>query len=426
MTVFLAVAVLVIEIIGQLTDHAAEIFSALLTGLNWLLGVAKPIIFGFVMAYILKPLNEFFTERYSRLRFLKKYSRVLGVVTTLLLVLIIITGIVSAIVYSVTNQLQVANLDQLFGAISAITKNVTDFYAQMMEKLQELDIQSEQIVNYVEGLSSSIMGFVQSLANGVIGSVSNISGYITTIMFGLVIGIYFMIDGNSMMSYFSGVADAVLPDRTNAKIRSVLADLNEVFSGYIRGQLLDVTFMIFATGTAMLITGISLAPIIGLMTGLANLVPYLGPFVGYSSIIIISVVEGKYDVMIASLIALLVIQTLDGNIIEAKLLGKSIRIHPLLVVIFLIFGSAIGGLWGMLLAVPVGAYFQKLFTAFVERRKNAKILERATRDSVVREKDESADYVEANVKDSGIDNGRKSAGKTEGRKDRRQSDGRKG
>ena len=296
----------------------------------------------------------------------------------------------------------------------------------MMEKLQELDIQSEQIVNYVEGLSSSIMGFVQSLANGVIGSVSNISGYITTIMFGLVIGIYFMIDGNSMMSYFSGVADAVLPDRTNAKIRSVLADLNEVFSGYIRGQLLDVTFMIFATGTAMLITGISLAPIIGLMTGLANLVPYLGPFVGYSSIIIISVVEGKYDVMIASLIALLVIQTLDGNIIEAKLLGKSIRIHPLLVVIFLIFGSAIGGLWGMLLAVPVGAYFQKLFTAFVERRKNAKILERATRDSVVREKDESEDYVEANVKDSGIDNGRKSAGKTEGRKGRRQSDGRKG
>ncbi len=423
MTIFLAVAVLVIEIIGQLTDHAAEIFSALLTGLNWLIGVAKPIIFGFVMAYILKPLNEFFTERYSRLRFLKKYSRVLGVVTTLLLVVIIITGIVSAIVYSVTNQLQVANLDQLFGAISAITKNVTDFYAQMMEKLQELDIQSEQIVNYVEGLSSSIMGFVQSLANGVIGSVSNISGYITTIMFGLVIGIYFMIDGNSMMSYFSGVADAVLPDRTNAKIRSVLADLNEVFSGYIRGQLLDVTFMIFATGTAMLITGISLAPIIGLMTGLANLVPYLGPFVGYSSIIIISVVEGKYDVMIASLIALLVIQTLDGNIIEAKLLGKSIRIHPLLVVIFLIFGSAIGGLWGMLLAVPVGAYFQKLFTAFVERRKNAKILERATRDSVVHEKDESADYVEANVKESGIDNGRKSAGKTEGRKDRRQSDG---
>ncbi|MDE7299334.1 MAG: AI-2E family transporter, partial [Lachnospiraceae bacterium] len=318
MTVFLAVAVLVIKIVSQLTDHAAEIFAAVMTGLNWIIGVAKPIIFGFVMAYILKPLNDFFTERYARVRFLKKCSRALGVVTVLLLVVLIIIGIVSAIVYSVTNQLQVANVDQLFGAISAITKSVTDFYAELMEKLKALDIQSEQIASYVEKLSASVMGVVQSLANGVIGSVSNISGYITTIMFGLVIGIYFMIDGNSIMSYFSGVADAVLPDRTNSKIRSVLQDLNEIFSGYIRGQLLDITFMIFATGTAMMLTGISLAPIIGLVTGLANLVPYLGPFVGYSSIIIISVVEGEYQIMVASLIALFVIQTLDGNIIAAK------------------------------------------------------------------------------------------------------------
>ncbi|MDE7299891.1 MAG: AI-2E family transporter, partial [Lachnospiraceae bacterium] len=98
---------------------------------------------------------------------------------------------------------------------------------------------------------------------------------------------------------------------------------------------------------------------------------------------------------------------LDGNIIEAKLLGKSIRIHPLLVVIFLIFGSAIGGLLGMLLAVPVGAYFQKLFTNYVERRRNAKLLERATRDSVVHERDESADYVEASVRESSGERSRK-------------------
>ena len=66
----------------------------------------------------------------------------------------------------------------------------------------------------------------------------------------------------------------------------------------------------------------------------------------------ISIVEGKYQVMIASIIALLIIQTLDGNVIEAKFIGKSIKVHPLLVVIFLIFGNAIGGLWGMLLAEP--------------------------------------------------------------------------
>ncbi len=391
---FLAAAVLVVKVISQVADHAPEIFGAFMTGLGWLIKVAKPIIFGFVMAYILQPLNNFLTEKYSKARFLKKSSRLLAVLTVLALFITVIIAIVSAIVYSVTRQLQVANMDELFEAVSSLAKSVTDFYDSLMAKLGSMNIHSTQITEYLGSLSESVMNFLQKTANSVIGSVSNISGVLSTIMFGLIIGIYFMLDGSSIVTYFSGVADALLPDKANVKLRSVLRDLDEVFSGYIRGQLLDVTFMIMATTAAMMLTGISMAPIIGLLTGLANLVPYLGPFVGYMSIILISVVEGRYSVMVASLIALFVIQTLDGNVIEAKLVGKSIKVHPLLVLIFLIFGNAIGGLWGMLLAVPVGAFIQKVFTNYVERQKNAKRLAHAQKESVVNETDESAEYVE--------------------------------
>lgn len=394
MLLFLAAAVLVVKVISQVADHAPEIFGAFMTGLGWLIKVAKPIIFGFVMAYILQPLNNFLTEKYSKVRFLKKSSRLLAVLTVLALFITVIIAIVSAIVYSVTRQLQVANMDELFEAVSSLAKSVTDFYDSLMAKLGSMNIHSTQITEYLGSLSESVMNFLQKTANSVIGSVSNISGVLSTIMFGLIIGIYFMLDGSSIVTYFSGVADALLPDKANVKLRSVLRDLDEVFSGYIRGQLLDVTFMIMATTAAMMLTGISMAPIIGLLTGLANLVPYLGPFVGYMSIILISVVEGRYSVMVASLIALFVIQTLDGNVIEAKLVGKSIKVHPLLVLIFLIFGNAIGGLWGMLLAVPVGAFIQKVFTNYVERQKNAKRLAHAQKESVVNEPDESAEYVE--------------------------------
>ncbi len=394
MAVFFAVLILIYKVIEQLADHAPEIFSSLMGAFNWLFKVAKPIIFGFVMAYILKPLNDFFTDRYAKVKFLNKRSRLLGVVTVLLLIILIVTAIASAIVYSVTHQLQFANINETFEALTSITNSLTKFYDSLLAKLNSLDIGSEQLTNSVGEISATVVGFVQNLANSVIGSVSDIAGYVTTVMFGLIIGIYFMIDGQHMVDYFSEVADAVFAERTNARLRHFLSDVDEVFSGYIRGQLMDVAFMIVATSTAMMLTGISLAPIIGLLTGLANLVPYLGPFVGYASIILISVVEGKYQVMVASIIALLIIQTLDGNVIEAKFIGKSIKVHPLLVVIFLIFGSAIGGLWGMLLAVPVGAYFQKVFTNYVERRKNAKKLERAKRDSVVNGTDHEAEYVE--------------------------------
>ena len=394
MAVFFAVLILIYKVIDQLADHAPEIFASIMAGLNWLLKVAKPIIFGFVMAYILKPLNDFFTDRYARVKFLRKRSRLLGVFTVLLLIILVITAIASAIVYSVTHQLQFANLDETFKALTALTNSLTNFYESLLAKLNSLDIGSEQLTNSVGKISGAVIGFVQNLANGVLGSFADIAGYVTTVMFGLIIGIYFMVDGQHMTGYFSEVADAVFTERANARIRHFLNDVDEVFSGYIRGQLMDVAFMIVATSTAMMLTGISLAPIIGLLTGLANLVPYLGPFVGYASIILISIVEGKYQVMIASIIALLIIQTLDGNVIEAKFIGKSIKVHPLLVVIFLIFGNAIGGLWGMLLAVPVGAYFQKVFTNYVEKRKNAKKLARAKRNSVVDETDDEAEYVD--------------------------------
>ena len=394
MAVFFAVLILIYKVIDQLADHAPEIFASIMAGLNWLLKVAKPIIFGFVMAYILKPLNDFFTDRYARVNLLRKRSRLLGVFTVLLLIILVITAIASAIVYSVTHQLQFANLDETFKALTALTNSLTNFYESLLAKLNSLDIGSEQLTNSVGKISGAVIGFVQNLANGVLGSFSDIAGYVTTVMFGLIIGIYFMVDGQHMTGYFSEVADAVFTERANARIRHFLNDVDEVFSGYIRGQLMDVAFMILATSTAMMLTGISLAPIIGLLTGLANLVPYLGPFVGYASIILISIVEGKYQVMIASIIALLIIQTLDGNVIEAKFIGKSIKVHPLLVVIFLIFGNAIGGLWGMLLAVPVGAYFQKVFTNYVEKRKNAKKLARAKRNSVVDETDDEAEYVD--------------------------------
>ena len=394
MAVFFAVLILIYKVIDQLADHAPEIFASIMAGLNWLLKVAKPIIFGFVMAYILKPLNDFFTDRYARVKFLRKRSRLLGVFTVLLLIILVITAIASAIVYSVTHQLQFANLDETFKALTALTNSLTNFYESLLAKLNSLDIGSEQLTNSVGKISGAVIGFVQNLANGVLGSFSDIAGYVTTVMFGLIIGIYFMVDGQHMTGYFSEVADAVFTERANTRIRHFLNDVDEVFSGYIRGQLMDVAFMILATSTAMMLTGISLAPIIGLLTGLANLVPYLGPFVGYASIILISIVEGKYQVMIASIIALLIIQTLDGNVIKAKFIGKSIKVHPLLVVIFLIFGNAIGGLWGMLLAVPVGAYFQKVFTNYVEKRKNAKKLARAKRNSVVDETDDEAEYVD--------------------------------
>ena len=82
---------------------------------------------------------------------------------------------------------------------------------------------------------------------------------------------------------------------------------------------------------------------------------FRSPIVAYFSTAIVCIINGEMQKLVLSIILLIVIQFIDGNFIGPKLLSRSIKIHPLIIIVSLIFGSAIGGFLGMLLAVPIGA-----------------------------------------------------------------------
>lgn len=92
-----------------------------------------------------------------------------------------------------------------------------------------------------------------------------------------------------------------------------------------------------------------------------------GAFIGYGLTIIVCLLYGYYSVLGVSLVALLGIQFIDGNIVGPRLLGKSISVHPLLIILFLIAGGAFGGLLGMLLAVPIGGFITIRFKKWLKR-----------------------------------------------------------
>jgi predicted PurR-regulated permease PerM len=126
--------------------------------------------------------------------------------------------------------------------------------------------------------------------------------------------------------------------------------------------------MLLLISLVLSITGVKFAIVIGICAGIGNLIPYFGPIVAYVGTTLVCLMNGDIKTLIASLIALFVIQALDGNIIGPKLLSRSIQIHPLIIIISIIFGSALGGFLGMLLAVPVGAYIKLVFVRFVDHR----------------------------------------------------------
>jgi predicted PurR-regulated permease PerM len=126
--------------------------------------------------------------------------------------------------------------------------------------------------------------------------------------------------------------------------------------------------MIIAVSIALQVTGCRFAIGIGVLAGFGNLIPYLGPFIGYGLTTLVCLIYGDYSVLAVSLPVLLLIQLVDGNIVGPKLLGRSISVHPLLIILFLIAGGALGGIPGMLLAVPVGGFLTIRFRKWLTRR----------------------------------------------------------
>lgn len=372
-SLYVIITVVIINFLKLLMDNAPDILETVLNRLNWIIKVIRPVIIGFVFAYLMDPVIVFFEERYGKLKKLKVFRRIVhprtwAAVTSVLFLVIAIAGLISLLFFTVTNQIRLANMEDITKLAQSYVKNFNDFLATVRDKLMDLNIQSEGLEEYVQTATNYILDSLKNFATAIVNSVTNISGYLTTFIFSFIIGFYFMIDGKMFMTYIRKVCKALFSDNMNIRMKGFVRDLDQVFSGYIRGQLADAFVMMILISTVLSITGVKFSIVIGIFAGIGNLIPYFGPIVAYISTSVVCLINGDMKTWIISMIALFIIQAIDGNLIGPKLLSRSIKIHPLIIIVSLIFGNALGGFLGMLLAVPVGAYVKLVAVRYINRR----------------------------------------------------------
>lgn len=339
--------------------------------LAWLANASTPIIIALVMAYLLFPMTNCFQRLIMKIRFFKNRetkARIIAVLIVVLLLLLIIAGVCSLIIFSVTDQLRLAKFDDVYVIAENLVNSINDLYNKLTDKLSSINVESEEVNEYLKQVGTMLLEKVGAVSTSIITSVSGITSFLGKLFFAFIMMIYILIDGKEIKHQVARVSKALLTNKANKKIRYFLGEADRVFSGYIRGQFMDAAFMMVALGVILSILGVKFGLIIGICAGLGNLIPYFGPFVGYGGVILVCGISGEVKLMIISIIALLILQAIDGNIIGPKLLSNCIKIHPLIVIISLVFGSAIGGILGMLLAVPVGALIKVLFMNYIDKR----------------------------------------------------------
>ena len=338
--------------------------------LGTVLQVLKPIIIGFAFAYVLDGIVSLIERKLQDIKpFSKmKSTRGLAVFITILLLIAFISLIIILLVYSITDQIRLTNFDTLGAAIKDYADSFTAFAKDVTDKLTSLNIESSGFNDVLGNIGKTIVDKATAIMTGFGGSISNITGFFSTLFFSIIITIYLLIDGKMIKGMLNKITRALFSQRANDRMKRFIQDADYVFSGYLKGTLLDVGCMMILISATLSIVGVKFAVIIGIIAGLGNLVPYFGPFIAYGASAIVCLVNGDFTKMIIAIIALAIIQAIDANIIQPKLLSHSIKVHPLLVIICLIIGSSIGGLLGMLFAVPVGALIKLIFMRFIDNR----------------------------------------------------------
>jgi predicted PurR-regulated permease PerM len=156
---------------------------------------------------------------------------------------------------------------------------------------------------------------------------------------------------------------AMIPARRRHEVESILDRIGKAIGGFFRGQLLVSLFVGVTSAIGLFIVGLPFWTVVGLVTGLFNLIPLIGPFIGGIVAVAIAFttdssggllsLEPGWPLALGSAVALLLVQQIDNHVLSPNIVARTVRLHPVTVMLGLLAGGTLLGLWGMLLAVPV-------------------------------------------------------------------------
>lgn len=171
---------------------------------------------------------------------------------------------------------------------------------------------------------------------------------------------------------------ALLPPEYRAEGTKLGANLGKAFGGFVRGQLLVATVVAVLSSLGLYLLGLDLWLVIGILAGLLNLVPFIGPWMSGALAVTVSLVLGDLRLAVGVAILFLGVQQLDNHIISPLVLRATVKLHPTVIILALLAGGSLGGFLGLAIAVPLTALTKVLIGHFWRTRVLGEPWEEAT------------------------------------------------
>lgn len=298
--------------------------------------VLFPVTLGLILAYILSPPVRLLEER--------------GVATTVSIV--VVFGVLGAFLAGgcfFIFPVVVAQLEKLARALPEYSNLVAEYVdraEQGMYRVQLPQTLQAALLNVIDRAEEAFEGMVQSS----IDAVFVLLGHSLSLLAAPVLAFYFLKDRHQL----SCTARGLMRPAHRRRVEQLLRDLDGVLMGFIRSRLLVSAFVGTATAAVFAALGLPYFLLIGVIVGIADLIPYFGPILGAAPALAVAAVYSP-PAAVKVLIALVVIQQLESVVVSPLVMGDGVSLHPVWVVIALFVGGRVAGILGMLLAVPLFA-----------------------------------------------------------------------
>ncbi len=334
-------------IIYKALDNFQDVFGAM----GKFLSLLSPFFVGLFIAYLLylpcRTIENLYRKRKSK--FIQKRARSLSVITVYLIAIIFVIILTMFI------------LPVIWESIIDLANNIQGYYETTIRNFNKLPEDSflksefiKEAVQNVQNLDIKQYFQLDKLFEYLKNAISAITS-VFDVFVSFVVSVYILIERKEILAFFKRLAGAIFPQKTYQNVSKYFNNSNEIFFHFIASQFLDAIIVGILTTIAMSIMGIKYAPLLGFFIGLFNMIPYIGAIIAVGISAVITLITGGLTQAIWMLIVVIILQQIDANIINPKIIGRSLKMSPLLVLLAITIGGAYFGILGMFLAVPVMA-----------------------------------------------------------------------
>lgn len=332
--------------------------------------ILSPILYGFIFAYLLCPVCNFFDSLCQKLNGKKKIHKYflnhIASKGSLVLTYLVFFAALAGVFYIIIPQIKLS-IDNFTSSYKDYISHADKFLVDISHRINF--IPKETVAN----IEKSFIDFIEALVENVLfsGEVYNrISGFaveIWNIVLGIIISIYMLWERKNFARRGKKILYAFLQENSAETVCSAFKKTHEVFGKFVNGKILDsiIIGILCFVGTSLL--AIPYAPLVSLIVGITNVIPYFGPFLGAIPSAIIVFLNDPIKCL-WFIIFVFLLQQLDGNVIGPKILGQSIGVSSFWIITSLLIMGGLYGVLGMVIAVPLYALFDYVLTKSCNKR----------------------------------------------------------